>query len=87
MKIFYVYLLESEIDKSWYIGCTQDIEIRIKQHNAGKTITTNKKKPWQIIYYEVSFNLYDALAREKYLKSGMGRKYLKNRLKLQLQNF
>lgn len=72
------------MDKSWYIGYTSDIEQRIKDHNLGKTITTNRKKPWEILYYEVAFNKDDAIAREKYLKSGMGRRYLKNRLKNQL---
>lgn len=38
--------------------------------------------PWKMIYCEISLNQKDARAREKYLKSGMGRRYLKNRLKL-----
>ncbi|MCX6702578.1 MAG: hypothetical protein NTW60_01780 [Candidatus Wolfebacteria bacterium] len=37
--------------------------------------------PWKIIYCEVSLDRDDARARERYLKSGMGRRYLKNRLK------
>jgi putative endonuclease len=40
--------------------------------------------PWKLLYYEVSLNKYDAIAREKYLKTGMGRRFLKNRLKHQL---
>lgn len=40
--------------------------------------------PWEILYHEVSFNKQDAIATEKYLKSEMGRRYLKNRLKNQL---
>ena len=77
-------MLSSLKDSSWYIGYSKDIESRIIQHNSGKTITTKRKIPWEIIYYEVSFNKEDAIAREKYLKSGMGRRYLKNRLKNQL---
>jgi putative endonuclease len=38
--------------------------------------------PWEVIYYEFAYNKEDAIAREKYLKSGMGRRYLKNRLKI-----
>ena len=75
MKSFYVYLLVSEIDNSWYIGYTSDLEKRIIEHNSGKTITTNRKKPWKVLYYEVAFNKEDAIARERYLKSGMGRRY------------
>ena len=84
MEPYYVYLLKSEKDNSWYIGYTSNLEERIMQHNSGKTITTKRKLTWRILYYEVSFNMGDAIAREKYLKSGMGRRYLKNRLKFQL---
>jgi putative endonuclease len=84
MENFFVYLLESEIDKSWYIGYTSNLEKRITEHNDGQSYFTKRKMPWKIIYYEVSFNKFDAIAREKYLKTGMGRRYLKNRLKLQL---
>jgi len=81
---YYVYLLESKLDNSWYIGYTNDLYRRIEEHNSGKSYYTKRKIPWEMIYYEVSFNKYDAIAREKYLKSGMGRRYLKNRLKNQL---
>jgi putative endonuclease len=84
MENFFVYLLESEIDKSWYIGYTSNLEKRITEHNDGQSYFTKRKMPWKIIYHEVSFNKFDAIAREKYLKTGMGRRYLKNRLKLQL---
>tara|TARA_R110002124_G_scaffold246918_1_gene412030 strand:+ start:779 stop:1039 length:261 start_codon:yes stop_codon:yes gene_type:complete len=84
MEVFTVYVLASQKDLSWYIGFTSNMEKRIKEHNSGKTITTSKKMPWKVIYYEVSFNKLDAIAREKYLKSGMGRRYLKNRLSNQL---
>ena len=83
MDGFYVYVLQSEIDRSWYIGYTSDLEKRLTEHNAGKTITTSRKKPWKVIYFEFSFHKEDAKAREKYLKSGMGRRYIKNRLKMQ----
>ena len=72
------------MDSLWYIGYTSDLEKRIIEHNSGKTITTKRKKPWKVLYYELAFNKEDAIAREKYLKSGMGRRYLKNRLKHQL---
>jgi len=84
METYYVYLLISEKDNSWYIGYTSNLKERIMQHNSGKTISTKRKLPWRILYYEVSFNIEDAIAREKYLKSGIGRRYLKNRLKCQL---
>jgi len=84
MEWYYVYVLQSEVDRSWYIGYTSYLDKRILEHNSGKTITTKRKMPWTIIYYETSKSKEDAIAREKYLKSGMGRRYLKNRLKNQL---
>jgi putative endonuclease len=84
MEWYYVYVLKSEVDNSWYIGYTLDLEKRIIEHNSGKTITTKRKMPWSIIYFEASKSKEDAISREKYLKSGMGRRYLKNRLKIQL---
>ncbi len=84
LKQYFVYVLNSQKDGSWYIGYTQNIKERLNQHNHGESYYTKRKKPWDLLYYEVSFNKYDAIAREKYLKSGMGRRYLKNRLKNQL---
>jgi putative endonuclease len=84
MKKYFVYVLKSDFDTSWYVGFTSDLEKRISEHNAGLSYYTKRKLPWALIYYEVSFNKYDAIAREKYLKTGMGRRYIKNRLKNQL---
>ena len=84
MEWYYVYLLQSELDQSWYIGHTNNLDKRLVQHNEGKSYYTKRKIPWKVIYYEASFSKMDAIAREKYLKSGMGRRYLKNRLKNQL---
>ena len=84
MNNFFVYVLESLSDKSWYIGFTNDISKRLEEHNNGQSYYTKRKMPWKILYYEVSYEKNDAIAREKYLKSGMGRRYLKNRLKNQL---
>jgi putative endonuclease len=84
MEKFYVYLLVSEFDKSWYIGYSNNLLNRINQHNSGESYYTRRKMPWKLLYYEVSLNKYDAIAREKYLKTGMGRRFLKNRLKHQL---
>jgi putative endonuclease len=87
MDWYYVYVLKSELDQSWYIGYTKDLDSRLQQHNSGKCETTSRKMPWIRMYFEASLSKSDAIAREKYLKSGMGRRYLKNRLKIQLEHF
>ncbi len=58
-----------------------DPELDIREHNAGRLPSTKERGPFELVYYEVCLNEQDALAREKYLKSGMGKRYLKNRLK------
>ena len=82
--MWYVYVLESRINKSWYIGCTDNFKERFSEHNAGKSKYTAKLRPWELMYCEASLNRKDAFRREKYLKSGYGRRWLKNRLKYQL---
>lgn len=76
-----VYLLLSKKDNDFYTGYTNNLKRRIKEHQEGKVKSTKHRLPVQLIYYEVCLDKYDALAREKYLKSGHGKKYIRNRLK------
>lgn len=78
--MFYVYVLKSKTDENWYTGYTNDLERRISEHNKGSTRSTRGREPFDLIYYEASLHEDDAIAREKYLKSGMGKKFLRNRL-------
>lgn len=77
----YTYILRSKKDGKWYTGCTNDLRKRLRQHNAGYMKATNKRRPFELIYYEACSEQGDAYAREKYLKTGMGKRYIKNRLK------
>ncbi|MEK7649844.1 MAG: GIY-YIG nuclease family protein [Patescibacteria group bacterium] len=79
--MWYIYLLRSKKSKNWYTGCTSDLRKRFNEHNSGQTRSTKGRGPFELLYYEASLNKDDAFAREKYLKSGMGKRYLKNRLK------
>ncbi|MCX6754460.1 MAG: GIY-YIG nuclease family protein [Candidatus Nomurabacteria bacterium] len=79
--MFYTYVLKSKKDGKWYIGYTSDLRKRFKQHNKGKSTYTKGRGPYDIIYYEACLNKEDALSRELYLKTGMGRRYLNSRLK------
>lgn len=64
-----------------YTGSTHDLRKRFKQHSDGLSRSTKGRLPLELIYYEMSKNERDALCREIYLKSGMGKRYVKNRLK------
>ncbi len=66
---------------NWYTGSTKDLRKRFKEHNNGQTSSTKNRGPFELIYYEACLHEQDARAREKYLKSGPGKRYLKNRLK------
>lgn len=86
-KPYFVYVLSSEKDGRFYTGYTEDVERRVKDHNNGRVFSTKYRRPFSLIYYEVSFNLDDALKREKYLKSTYGKRYIKNRVKNYLSSF
>lgn len=79
--MFYIYILQSIKDKNWYTGYTDNLKRRITEHNQGKNFSTRHRKPFKLIYYEACLNLQDAKSREKFLKTGMGKRYIKNRLK------
>lgn len=84
--MWYVYILLSTKTGRWYIGSTKDLRKRILSHNTGINKSTKHGVPWKLIYYEVGLNQKDTRAREKYLKSGMGRRFIKNRLKFFFAN-
>ncbi|MDP3965611.1 MAG: GIY-YIG nuclease family protein [bacterium] len=76
-----MYVLLSKKTGGWYIGSTKEMQKRILSHNSGRNRSTKYGIPWGMIYCEIGLNRDDARARERYLKSGQGRRYLKNRLK------
>ena len=81
MSMFYTYVLRSKKDYKWYTGCTNDLRNRFMRHNKGQIEATEDRQPFELLYYEACHNQQDAFAREKYLKTGMGKRYIKNRIK------
>ena len=84
--MYYTYVIRSEKDNRLYTGSTNDLPKRLSEHNSGRVTSTKSRGPFELIYYEASLNEQDARAREKYLKTGMGKRYIKNRLKRFLSN-
>jgi putative endonuclease len=78
--MYYTYVLLSEKDNEFYIGFTKDLKGRFQEHQGGKVPSTIKRRPLKLIYYEACLNEIDAIKREKYFKTGFGRRFLKNRL-------
>ncbi len=81
--MFYVYVLESAINKRHYTGQTFNIDKRLKEHNSFKVKSTKGLAPWKLVYFEEFETREEAVKREKYLKSGYGRIFLKKKLGLE----
>jgi len=78
---YYVYVLYSSKDGNLYTGYTKYLANRLAQHNKGQVKSTIHRLPLILIYFEGCLNQQDATRREKYLKSGNGKNYLRSRLR------
>lgn len=79
--MYSVYILFSTKDNKLYIGITENLSRRLKEHRYGKVESTESRRPLKLIHYETFIDKKDAERREKYLKGGNGRKNLKIMLK------
>lgn len=81
--MYYVYLIESKKNQSEiYVGSTNDLRRRLREHNMGDSWYTRRHAPWELIYYEAYKSESDAREREKRLKShGKGIAELKKRIR------
>jgi len=77
----YIYVLRSIADDGFYIGYSANLRKRLRQHSQGDSFATSYRSPCKLIYYEAYLEQTDALGRERYLKSGAGRRFLKSQLK------
>jgi putative endonuclease len=87
MRVFYVYVLHSLSDRGLYIGYSTDLRKRLNQHKQGGSFATKTRGPWKLIYYEAYLEELDAKGRERYLKSGGGRRFLRSQLRNYLGRF
>ena len=81
---YWVYILQNEITGKLYKGQTSDLEKRIERHNSQEPgsmrYTYKQKGPWRLIYPEEHSTRSQAMKREKYLKSGQGRDWIRNNI-------
>lgn len=68
MENYYTYIIESSVNKKWYIGHTNDIERRLAEHNSGQNKSTKGKGPWRLIFLSSFNNNLDAKKFELKLK-------------------
>ncbi len=83
---YFVYILLSLKDEKLYVGCTENLERRIKDHNQGKVIATVKRRPLEIIYSEKLDDKSEAFNRERFLKSLWSVRFKQKILKKYKQN-
>ena len=78
--IYYVYLIKSK-EGYRYTGFTEDLKKRLIEHNDKKlSFWTKRGTNWKLIYKEEFKNKTEALKREKWLKTGIGREFLKQNI-------
>ena len=80
-KMYFVYVLQSVTDERLYIGFTNNIEKRFRDHNSGKNLSTQSRRPFNLIYYEAHLVKEDALRRERYFKTTKGKTTLRQMLR------
>ncbi len=78
--MFYTYVLHSLKDEKLYVGWTKDLKNRVAFHNDGKVESTKFRRPLELVYYEACLDEKKSIKREKYFKTGFGRRFLKNRI-------
>lgn len=79
--MYFVYSIQSQDNPDrYYIGLTSDVERRLAEHNAGKSIHTNKFRPWKLVTYTAFADKSKAENFEIYLKTSSGRAFAKKRL-------
>ena len=80
--MFTVYVLYSKTFNKIYIGCTSNLEARLKSHNElGVRDWAIRYRPWEVVFTEIFVAKQDAMKREKILKSGKGREMIWNIIK------
>lgn len=75
--MFNVYAIRSELRNYIYVGMTSNLERRLNEHNKGENRSTKSYRPFVLIYVEIYNTRVEAREREKYLKSGIGKEFLK----------
>ncbi len=78
--MFYTYVLKSKKDGKLYVGFTNNLKKRFYEHNNGSVDSTKTRRPFEIVYFEACKDKEKAVSREKYFKTGFGRRFLKNRI-------
>ena len=78
--MYFTYVIKSQVDNKLYVGYTSDLKKRFEEHNNGLVESTKLRKPFLLVYYEACLDQNKAIKREKYFKTGFGRRFLITRI-------
>jgi len=78
--VYFIYVLKSLKDYNLYIGCTSNLDKRLQYHNSGKVSSTKNRAPFELIYKECYKDKYIAYKTERYYKTAVGKRELKNKI-------
>ncbi len=75
--MYFIYILQSLKDSRTYVGYSDNVERRLAEHNSGRAKATKNRRPFKLLFTEEFETSAEAKKREKYWKSGGGRRKLK----------
>ncbi len=75
-EYFFVYIIQSKKDGSFYIGQCIDLDYRLSKHNDGFSKYSSSKRPWKLVYFEAYTSRSQAIIRENEIKAKKSRKHL-----------
>ena len=75
-NVYFVYIIQSEKDQSYYVGQTEDVEKRVIRHNAGREKYTGSRIPWKLAHVESFQTRIEAIRREREIKRMKSREYI-----------
>ena len=74
--MFFVYIIESQKDFSFYVGQCDDLDRRMSKHNDGLSKYTSGKSPWRLKYFESYISRSEAIKREKQIKNQKSKMFI-----------
>ena len=74
---YYVYIIQSELDGSYYTGSTRDLNERLQRHNEGRSVYAKTKRPWHLVYSEEYPDRSSAVKRENQIKRRKDKEFLR----------
>jgi len=83
---YFVYILRSLKEESYYVGSTQDLKSRLERHNQGRSKYTKPKLPWKLIYHEKHTDRSTAMKKEKEIKNRKSRQFIESLVRTSRQD-